>query len=164
MTDTPPAPPGWYAAGVAGEDRWWDGVQWTPHTRPVGPVPSTAPPAYGGAGAQTQAGAPASGAPASGAPARQLWGTGSPEGSIAAGVIAAVLVLVALLVSIGFLAADRPVQGIAGIAMSIVGLALPIVAFINAAVGFRLRRERQAAEQAAGNNAGQSTPQSTPHN
>ncbi|WP_441905869.1 DUF2510 domain-containing protein [Microbacterium sp.] len=30
------AQPGWYDAGVPGQERWWDGVQWTAHERPVG--------------------------------------------------------------------------------------------------------------------------------
>lgn len=27
------AQPGWYDAGVPGQQRWWDGVQWTPHVQ-----------------------------------------------------------------------------------------------------------------------------------
>ncbi|GAA5145029.1 hypothetical protein GCM10025768_01650 [Microbacterium pseudoresistens] len=29
------AHPGWYDAGVAGVERWWDGRQWTVHERPL---------------------------------------------------------------------------------------------------------------------------------
>ena len=45
------AQPGWYDAGVPGQERWWDGAQWTAHARavaraaaPMGwfPVPGTA--------------------------------------------------------------------------------------------------------------------------
>lgn len=34
------AQPGWYDAGVAGRERWWDGLQWTVHERAV-PVQGT---------------------------------------------------------------------------------------------------------------------------
>lgn len=29
------AQPGWYDAGVPGQERWWDGTQWTAHERPA---------------------------------------------------------------------------------------------------------------------------------
>ena len=35
MTDAAPPPPGWYSAGAAGEERWWDGTRWTEHRRPL---------------------------------------------------------------------------------------------------------------------------------
>jgi hypothetical protein len=38
MTDPVQVPPGWYPSGVAGEERWWSGVDWTAHARPT-PVP-----------------------------------------------------------------------------------------------------------------------------
>jgi hypothetical protein len=41
MTDEmprPQAPPGWYPAPEGPFERWWDGYQWTPHSRPL-PVP-----------------------------------------------------------------------------------------------------------------------------
>ncbi|MGP6169717.1 DUF2510 domain-containing protein [Microbacterium sp. A204] len=43
------AQPGWYDAGVPGQQRWWDGVQWTAHERAAAvalqpaPVVQTAP-------------------------------------------------------------------------------------------------------------------------
>ncbi|WP_417512216.1 DUF2510 domain-containing protein [Microbacterium sp.] len=39
------AQPGWYDAGVPGQQRWWDGVQWTGHERAVAvaPQPVSAP-------------------------------------------------------------------------------------------------------------------------
>jgi len=38
-------PPGWYSAGVAGEERWWSGIDWTEHRRPVvQSTPATKPP------------------------------------------------------------------------------------------------------------------------
>ena len=41
----PSVPPGWYADGQGGQ-RWWDGTQWTEHTRPQPPqAPPPAPPA-----------------------------------------------------------------------------------------------------------------------
>jgi hypothetical protein len=38
MTEPVQAAPGWYPSGVAGEERWWSGADWTAHTRPT-PVP-----------------------------------------------------------------------------------------------------------------------------
>jgi hypothetical protein len=38
MTDEmprPQAPPGWYPAPEGPFERWWDGYQWTPHSRPL---------------------------------------------------------------------------------------------------------------------------------
>lgn len=29
------AQPGWYDAGVSGQERWWDGTQWTAHMRAI---------------------------------------------------------------------------------------------------------------------------------
>lgn len=41
------AQPGWYDAGVPGQQRWWDGAQWTAHERaaaaPVAPAIQAAP-------------------------------------------------------------------------------------------------------------------------
>lgn len=31
-----PTPPGWYSAPEGPFERWWDGAQWTAHTRPLG--------------------------------------------------------------------------------------------------------------------------------
>lgn len=39
MTDTPPAPPGWYPE--SGSLRWWDGSAWTEHRAPLAsPLPA----------------------------------------------------------------------------------------------------------------------------
>jgi hypothetical protein len=38
MTEPVQAAPGWYPSGVAGEERWWSGADWTAHARPT-PVP-----------------------------------------------------------------------------------------------------------------------------
>jgi hypothetical protein len=38
MTEPVQAAPGWYPSGVAGEERWWSGADWTAYTRPT-PVP-----------------------------------------------------------------------------------------------------------------------------
>lgn len=42
-TPTSVPPPGWYGAGTVGQERWWDGLNWTEHTRalPVAPPPGT---------------------------------------------------------------------------------------------------------------------------
>ncbi|WCO65662.1 DUF2510 domain-containing protein [Iamia majanohamensis] len=51
-------PAGWYPSGVPGEQRYWDGAQWTEHTAPVatpGPPPSTLPPPPGGGGGRSMA-------------------------------------------------------------------------------------------------------------
>ena len=37
MTDAAPPPPGWYSGGTTGEERWWDGTQWTELRRPLAP-------------------------------------------------------------------------------------------------------------------------------
>jgi hypothetical protein len=34
-TPRPQAPPGWYPAPEGPFERWWDGYQWTPHSRPL---------------------------------------------------------------------------------------------------------------------------------
>ena len=44
MSDTPAiAPAGWYPAGVEGQERYWDGVQWMEMFRSVGGVGQTTP-------------------------------------------------------------------------------------------------------------------------
>jgi len=56
MTQTPQTPAGWYPAN--GMERWWDGNQWSDHTRPIQPTqpqPTQPQPAYGA----PQAGQPA---------------------------------------------------------------------------------------------------------
>lgn len=45
MTQTPPTPAGWYPQGDG--ERWWDGTQWSDHTRPLQPAaPYGAQPTY----------------------------------------------------------------------------------------------------------------------
>lgn len=33
-----PPPAGWYVDANVGQERWWDGVQWTPHVRLIQPA------------------------------------------------------------------------------------------------------------------------------
>jgi hypothetical protein len=74
-------PPGWYAdPGYTGigpaQERWWDGEQWTDHTRAAA-GPPVAPPGY-----------PAPGAPSG----------GRSQGTVVAAVVAGAVVLAALVV------------------------------------------------------------------
>ena len=102
MTDPVNVSPGWYAGGVAGELRWWDGTGWTEHVRPASP-----PPVWG------------------------IRWAGNPDVSLIAGILVALLALPAFgaafltLVSSGFVAAFLP--GFAGL----VFLALGGLAIVN---------------------------------
>jgi uncharacterized Tic20 family protein len=42
MTDPQAQPPGWYP-DATGQQRWWDGTQWTDQTQPANQVPATMP-------------------------------------------------------------------------------------------------------------------------
>lgn len=42
MTEPQPQPPGWYP-DATGQQRWWDGTQWTGQTQPATQVPATMP-------------------------------------------------------------------------------------------------------------------------
>lgn len=75
MSDLPPA--NWYPdPEVSGQQRYWDGTQWTEHRAPgagaapaAGPAPDPQPPAWGqqpAAAPQGQAYAPAAGGPSNG--------------------------------------------------------------------------------------------------
>ena len=71
MTDPVQAPPGWYSNGVAGEERWWSGVDWTAHARP----------------------APVHVVPGQGTPST-FW-SGSKNGSLVGAVVCAVIAVLA---------------------------------------------------------------------
>lgn len=101
MTDSVSVPPGWYAGGVAGEERWWDGAAWTGHVRS-----SAAPLVWG-----------------------VRW-AGNADASLVVGIIVALLALPAFGVAFltlhsgGFLASLLP--GFAGLVFLVLG-ALAIV-------------------------------------
>lgn len=59
MTDNPTTPAGWYADPTTpGTERYWNGVAWTDHHRPVAaaPTPAPAPPSPYGSPAPSVAG------------------------------------------------------------------------------------------------------------
>ena len=101
MTDPVTVAPGWYAGGVPGEERWWDGAAWTGHVRS-----SAAPLVWG-----------------------VRW-AGNADASLVVGIIVALLALPAFgaafltLLSSGFLASLLP--GFAGLVFLVLG-ALAIV-------------------------------------
>lgn len=137
LTDstTPTAPAGWFPAGVDGQERYWNGSEWTDQVRPVG------------AGVEV-AGAPYAAPEASAPPkkARNVLG-------IVALVIAAVgfifacipgaLIVGWILLPIAFILGiialfqkDKPKwQGLTAIIVSVVGTIVGVVVFIAIAAG-----------------------------
>lgn len=112
-----PVPPGWYPAGVAGQERWWNGTAWTGQVRVVDsslPRPSD------------PAGRPE-------AAASGFW-RGSADGSLAGGIIVALPALILLLLGLvgtlnGALAGSL-LAVVQGVVFSLVGLALAAVAVL----------------------------------
>ena len=110
-------PEGWYAdpqRQVPGAERWWNGVQWTAHTRQADPAP--APPSPAAAGSQaapgTRVGSPTSALPAGPKPPRRLPdGTPLPDVGTRIGGYVVDVVLVAVVGSV--------VAGILAIALEI---------------------------------------------
>ena len=107
-------PPGWYASGVPGEERWWSGVEWTDFTRPIGgPKPKGIQPG------------------------------GTVTGSIVGGSIAGAITLsifgTALLAMLG-----NPLLGFGGFVVGLGAAALTTLAFYNAHLLTKRDRERAA--------------------
>lgn len=112
-TSTGGTPAGWYEDGVtAGQERYWDGTQWTDQFRPIAPpAPPAAPAAPAEPAAPAYSATPAySAAPAAQAypayqpaqPAPGTPGKGLSKGAII-GIIAAIAaVIVAIILILGF--------------------------------------------------------------
>ena len=110
-------PAGWYEDGVtAGQERYWDGTQWTDQFRPLAPpVPPAppAPPAEPAAPAAPAAPAYSAAPGAQAAPAAQAYpayqpaaartpGKGLSKGAIIGIVVGAVAVIAAIILILGF--------------------------------------------------------------
>ena len=106
MTEPNQAPPGWYADGVSGDERWWSGVDWTAHTRP------TPPPVASGQGTPST-----------------FW-TGSKNGSLIGAIVCA---MIAVLAAFGTLLAllSGTIMFLARAFCMVVCLAFAVILFLN---------------------------------
>ena len=108
-----PAPaPGWYSAGVAGQERWWSGTEWTEYVRPT---------------------------PYSEKWDRPGWGA-NPEVTVALAVLCVLMFLGFQLVVLSFLLNGDAVRGIGGFVVTLGFLALAVIAALSARIGFRRKR------------------------
>jgi len=107
-------PPGWYASGVPGEERWWSGVEWTDFTRPIG-----------------------------GAKKKGIEPGGTFTGSIVAGVLVAPLVA-SMWVAALLLVFTNPLMGFGAVIIALGGTALNALAFYNAYLLSKRDKERAA--------------------
>lgn len=119
-------PPGWYATDVPGQQRWWDGTQWTGHVS-ANPVSTLA----------------ASATQAAAAPAR-LLGKSDPRVARGLGIaftalggLALILVFLSRLV----LSFDSILVPVLMVLFGLVFLALGALSLVDARVGFRLRNQ-----------------------
>jgi len=112
-------PPGWYAAGVAGEERWWSGVDWTEHRRPIGQA-------------------------APGGPKPPMVFHGSYVGSIIAGAFC-IPVALGILVAAALMFLGNPILGVLAFLLAICAGALAFLGFFNAAGLKRQEAHRAAA-------------------
>jgi hypothetical protein len=112
-------PPGWYASGVPGEERWWSGVEWTEFTRPIGGVKK-----------------------------KGLEPGGTFVGSLVAGIVIAPLVA-SMWLGVLLLGLANPLQGFGVSIMALGGTALNFLAFYNAYLLSKRDKERAARTAAA---------------
>jgi hypothetical protein len=112
---TNPAPsvaPGWYDAGVAGQQRWWTGNEWSDLTRP---------------------------APYSEKWDRPGWGA-NPEVTVVLAILSGLLFFALQVIVLGFLVSGDVVRGVGGFLISLAAPIFCILGIMSARVGFRRRR------------------------
>jgi hypothetical protein len=112
-------PPGWYASGIPGEERWWSGVEWTEFTRPIGGVKK-----------------------------KGIEPGGTFVGSLVAGIVLTPLVA-SMWVAALLLGLANPLQGFAASIIALGGTALDGLAFYNAYLLSKRDKERAARTAAA---------------
>ena len=111
-------PPGWYSGGVAGEERWWSGAEWTEHRRPIAQfAPPAKPP---------------------------MVFHGSYVGSIIAGAFC-IPVALGILVAAALMFLGNPILGFLAFLLAICAGALAFLGFFNAAGLKRQEAQRAAA-------------------
>jgi len=116
MTSTPP---GWYAGGTTGEERWWDGVAWTAYARPAAP-------------------------PMTVVPRTSTFWSGSKDGSLVAAILCAVLTIPSLLATVFALLSGSIMFLAPGLAFCVF-VAFAIIMFLNwrgLSSNERIRREQ----------------------
>jgi hypothetical protein len=109
---TPSVAPGWYQAGIAGQQRWWTGTEWSEITRPT---------------------------PYSEKWDRPGWGA-NPEVMVVLAALCGVLFIAVQIIVLGFLASGDIVRGLGGFLISLAAPTFSIVCVMSARIGFRRRR------------------------
>jgi hypothetical protein len=122
--------PGWYAAQLSGEERWWDGGAWTSHTRP------------------TPAAQPAAALPAD-QPGRESLLTelkrGSKEGSLIMAIFAVVQILPTSLWALWALVSGAVAQFLVCCLLVLLFASVSVYAFMSF---LRIKREQDEAHTA----------------
>ena len=109
--------PGWYDAGVASQQRWWNGVEWTAQVRP---------------------------APFSEKWDRPGWGA-HPEAMVAIAVVSGVMFIGVQAIVLGLLFSGEYLRSFFGFVVSLGLPAFAVIAVISARIGFRRMREGRPA-------------------
>lgn len=140
--DSPTAAPGWYASDAPGQQRWWDGQEWTDQVSQVSQPQQETP------DRPRNAVAAAVGVPSPRPVTREglYWGKGDPKVSLFVGIGFSVLGAGALLITLVFSLIFSLNLSAGAVLLMIFGLlflALGVIAIIDASFGFKLRKPQQ---------------------